>query len=85
MERQTESAYQICTAQNGEKICIHAEAYYRQERLIRKMILRKALVLVAEHEKDLEQVHVEKLEGLFEKAGWKKTGSSLWGLCMQNL
>ena len=51
MERQTESAYQICTAQNGEKICIHAEAYHRQERLIRKMILRKALALVAEHEK----------------------------------
>ena len=62
MERQTESAYQICTDQNGEKICIHADAYHRQERLIRKMILRKALALVAEHEKDLEQVHVEKLE-----------------------
>ena len=72
MERQTESAYQICTAQNGEKICIHAEAYHRQERLIRKMILRKALALVAEHEKDLEQVHVEKLEGLFEKQVGKR-------------
>ena len=36
MERQTESAYQICTDQNGEKICIHADAYHRQERLIRK-------------------------------------------------
>ena len=72
MERQTESAYQICTAQNGEKICIHADAYHRQERLIRKMILRKALALVAEHEKDLEQVHVEKLEGLFEKQVGKR-------------
>lgn len=72
MERQTESAYQICTDQNGEKICIHADAYHRQERLIRKMILRKALALVAEHEKDLEQVHVEKLEGLFEKQVGKR-------------
>lgn len=84
MERQTESAYQICTDQNGEKICIHADAYHRQERLIRKMILRKALALVAEHEKDLEQVHVEKLEDCL-KSRLEKTGSSLWGLCMQNL
>ena len=80
MERQTESAYQICTDQNGEKICIHADAYHRQERLIRKMILRKALALVAEHEKDLEQVHVEKLEGLFEKQVGKRLDLP-YGVC----
>ena len=39
------------------------------------MILRKALALVAEHEKDLEQVHVEKLEGLFEKQVGKAGGT----------
>lgn len=80
MERQTEGAYQICTDQNGEKICIHADAYHRQERLIRKMILRKALALVAEHEKDLEQVHVEKLEGLFEKQVGKRLDLP-YGVC----
>ena len=80
MERQTESAYQICTDQNGEKICIHADAYHRQERLIRKMLLRKALALVAEHEKDLEQVHVEKLEGLFEKQVGKRLDLP-YGVC----
>ena len=80
MERQTESAYQICSAQNGEKIGIHAEVYHRQERLIRKMILRKALALVAGHEKDLEQIHIEKLEGLFEKQVGKRLDLP-YGVC----
>lgn len=80
MEHQMETAYQKCAAWKGEKICVKEEAYNRQERLIRKMILRKALVLAAGHEKDLEQIHVEKLEGLFEKQVGKKLDLP-YGIC----
>ena len=67
MERQMEKGYQACVIQKGEKICVNKEAYNRQEHMIRKMILRRALVLASGHEKDLEKIHVEKLEELFEK------------------
>ena len=38
------------------------------------------MALVAEHEKDLEQVHVEKLEGLFEKQVGKRLDLP-YGVC----
>ena len=80
MERQMEVAYEMCATWKGEKICIKEEDYSRQERLIRKMILRKALVLMAGHEKDLEQIHVEKLEELFEKQVGKRLDLP-YGVC----
>lgn len=72
MEKQADKAYQLCVIETEGEICISAEKYEKQESLIGQMILRRALIQVAGHEKDLEKIHVEKLEELFEKQVGKK-------------
>jgi len=67
MDGKAEEAYKNCVVQEKEGLLICAERYLKQEQLIRKMVLRRALICVSEHEKDLEQIHVKEMGGLFEK------------------
>ena len=67
MEQQVKLAWEVCVKEKDLRISICKMEYEEQESLIQKMLLRKALVRVAGHEKDLEQIHVETLEQLFQK------------------
>lgn len=67
MESQMQKAYSRCVRAREEELFIQVEMLKAEEKVLRDMVLRKALTSLSGREKDIEHMHVHALTGLLEK------------------
>ena len=73
LDIEIETGYENVVSTENKQIMIDEEKIKKMQEVLKRGILRKALIDTARHEKDIERKHIELLEGLFEK----QTGKSI--------
>lgn len=72
LELQTQVAWEKCVCKEGENYVVLEEPYRQLAEAIRPLLLKKVLTEVSGHAKDLESVHVMKVQELFERQSGRR-------------
>lgn len=67
LEEQTDLYYTTCVKEQNGEFVILEEEYKKVPNVLQPLIIKKALAKLAQKEKDIEEVHLQSVQGLMEK------------------